>query len=62
MSKVIVKQGENIENTLRKFKRVSSDTKREARKREYYLRPGLKKKEKSKEAQKRQSLLNKKYR
>ncbi|MDR2557466.1 MAG: 30S ribosomal protein S21 [Mycoplasmataceae bacterium] len=49
MAKVEVK---NIEfnDALKKFSHITSETKRSMRKHEYYLRPGLKAKEKSKEA------------
>lgn len=49
MSKVVVKDGE-LNEALKKFSRITSETRRTARKHEYYLRPGLRAKEKSKEA------------
>lgn len=49
MSKVAVKDGE-LNDALKKFSRITSETRRTARKHEYYLRPGLRAKEKSKEA------------
>lgn len=50
MPKTIVKENENIEDALRRFKRdVSrSGTLAEARKREYYLKPSVSKKLKQK--------------
>ena len=50
MQKVIVKQGEDLDEALRRFKRQVSKagTLQEAKKREFYLKPGLKRKEKSK--------------
>lgn len=43
MPKTEVRKGESIEDTLRRFKRnVSKDgTLQEARKREYYVKPGV---------------------
>lgn len=54
MPKVVVKEGENLEDALRRFKRqVSrSGTLAEARKREYYVKPGVKRKLKSEAARK----------
>jgi small subunit ribosomal protein S21 len=51
MPKTIVKENENIEDALRRFKRdVSrSGTLAEARKREYYLKPSVSKKLKQKQ-------------
>ncbi len=51
MSKIVVKNGD-INDALRKFSRITSETKRVAKKHEYYLRPGLRMKEKQKEARK----------
>lgn len=48
MPKVELKDGESLEQALKRFKRVSSSVKQEVRKREYHLRPGLKRKEKAK--------------
>jgi small subunit ribosomal protein S21 len=61
MPKIVIKDGENIESALKRFKRVSSETKREVKKHEFHLRPGLKRKEKSKEAQKRQRKAKKQF-
>lgn len=54
MSKVVLKDKENLDDALRRFKRqVSrSGTLAEARKREYYVKPGVKKKMKSEAARK----------
>lgn len=54
MPRVVVKEGENLDDALRRFKRqVSrSGTLAEARKREYYVKPGVKRKLKSEAARK----------
>jgi small subunit ribosomal protein S21 len=49
MPKVIVKDGE-INEALKKFGRIASETRKAAKRHEYYLRPGLRAKAKSKEA------------
>jgi len=51
MAKTVVRDNENIEDALRRFKRdVSrSGTLQEARKREYYVKPSISKKIKKKE-------------
>lgn len=55
MNKTNVRDGENLEDALRRFKRSVSKTGtlREARKREYYEKPSVKRKKKSEEARKR---------
>lgn len=55
MAKTNVRDGENIEDALRRFKRSvsKSGTLREARKREYYDKPSVKRKKKSEAARKR---------
>jgi small subunit ribosomal protein S21 len=55
MPKTVVKDNENIEDALRRFKRdVSrSGTLQEARKREYYLKPSVSKKLRRKMNQKK---------
>jgi len=55
MPKTIVRDNENIEDALRRFKRdVSrSGTLAEARKREYYVKPSISKKIKQKENKKK---------
>ena len=54
MAKVIVKENENLDDALRRFKRQVSrnGTLAEARKREYYVKPGVKKKLKQEAARK----------
>lgn len=55
MSKIEVKNNESLDDALRRFKRQVSKTGtlQEARKREYYVKPGIKKKLKSEEARKK---------
>ncbi|WP_091530740.1 30S ribosomal protein S21 [Alkalibacterium subtropicum] len=55
MTKTELKKGENLEDALRRFKRSvsKSGTMKEARKREYYEKPSVKRKKKSIEARKR---------
>ena len=55
MTTVIRKEGESLEETLRRFKREVSKvwTLREARKREHYEKPSVKRKKKSEAARKR---------
>ncbi len=54
MAKVVVKENENLDDALRRFKRQVSrnGTLAEARKREYYVKPGVKRKLKSENARK----------
>lgn len=54
MSKVVVKDNEGLDDVLRRFKRQVSrnGTLAEARKREYYVKPGVKRKLKSEAARK----------
>ncbi|NLC42497.1 MAG: 30S ribosomal protein S21 [Erysipelothrix sp.] len=54
MSKVVVKDNEGLDDALRRFKRQVSrnGTLAEARKREYYVKPGVKRKLKSEAARK----------
>lgn len=54
MSKVVVKDNEALDEALRRFKRQVSrnGTLAEARKREYYVKPGVRKKMKSEAARK----------
>ena len=56
MSSVIVKENETLDSALRRFKRQVSrtGTLAEARKREFYVKPGLKRKMKSEAARKNQ--------
>ncbi|MGL4383408.1 MAG: 30S ribosomal protein S21 [Bacilli bacterium] len=55
MSKVEVRGNESLDDALRRFKRQVSKTGtlQEARKREYYVKPGIRKKLKSEEARKK---------
>lgn len=55
MSKTVIRENESIEDALRRFKRDVSKTGtlREARKREFYEKPSVKRKKKSEEARKR---------
>ncbi|MDR1991872.1 MAG: 30S ribosomal protein S21 [Mycoplasmataceae bacterium] len=53
MPKIIVKDGE-LNEALKRFSRITSETRRIAKRHEFYLRPGLRAKEKSKEARKYQ--------
>ena len=54
MAKVIVKENEQLDDALRRFKRQVSrnGTLVEARKREYYVKPGVKRRLKSESARK----------
>ena len=54
MAKVIVKDNEALDDALRRFKRQVSrnETLLEARKREYYVKPGVRRKLKSEAARK----------
>ena len=54
MPKVVLKENEQLDDALRRFKRQVSrtGTLAEARKREYYVKPGVKKKLKSEAASK----------
>lgn len=53
MSKVIVKDGEDIEDALKRFKRqVNKDGQlQECKKRNYYEKPGVRRRNKQKESQ-----------
>lgn len=55
MSKTTVRENESLDDALRRFKRnvSKSGTLREARKREFYEKPSVKRKKKSEEARKR---------
>jgi small subunit ribosomal protein S21 len=54
MPRIIIKPEENLDDALRRFKRSVSrnGTLAEAKKREYYVKPGVKKKLKSEAARK----------
>lgn len=55
MSRVVIKDNEELDDALRRFKRQVSrnGTLAEARKREFYVKPGIRKKEKSEAARKK---------
>ena len=61
MSNIIVKENETLDSALRRFKREVSKvgTLTEARKREYYVKPSIKRKQKSEAARKTASKRNK---
>jgi len=55
LTKTVVRKNESIEDALRRFKRTvsKSGTIKEARKREYYEKPSVRRKKKSEAARKR---------
>ncbi len=55
MPKTIVRENETLDDALRRFKRQvnKAGTIQEARRREYYLKPGLKRKLKSENARRK---------
>ena len=55
MPKTIVRDNESLDDALRRFKRQvnKAGTLAEARKREYYLKPGIKRKLKSEQARRK---------
>ena len=55
LSSVIVKDGETLDSALRRFKRncAKAGIQQEIRKREYYEKPGVRKRKKSEAARKR---------
>lgn len=55
MSKTVVRKNESLDDALRRFKRTvsKSGTLQEARKREYYEKPSVRRKKKSEAARKR---------
>lgn len=55
MPKTIVREGETLDEALRRFKRQvnKAGTIQETRKREFYLKPGLKRKLKSEQARRK---------
>ena len=55
MATVIVKEGESLDNALRRFKRqcAKDGIQQEIRKREHYEKPSVKRKKKSEAARKR---------
>ena len=54
MSRVVLKENENLDDALRRFKRqvARNGTLAEARKRQYYVKPGVKRKLKIEAARK----------
>ena len=59
MSKIVVRKNESLDDALRRFKRsvTKAGTLQEARKREHYEKPSVKRKRKSEAARKRQKIL-----
>ena len=55
MAKVVVKEGEPFEKALKRFKKKveASGILKEVRRREHYLKPSIRKKEKQRAAEKR---------
>ncbi len=55
MIKILLREGENVEKALKRFKRKveQAGILKEVRKREYYLKPSIKKKLKSRAAEAR---------
>ena len=55
MAQIIVREGENLESALKRFKRscARDGVMAEVRKREYYEKPSVKRKKKSEAARKR---------
>lgn len=43
----------DLEKAIKRFKRISNETKRDTKRHQFYLRPGLRLKEKAKESRKR---------
>lgn len=64
MTRTEIKDGENLEDALRRFKRsvAQTGTLRTARKNEYYEKPSVRRKLKSEEARKRANRANRKKR
>lgn len=54
MARIIVKNGD-VNTALKKFTRVAADTRKAKSRHDYYLRPGLRAKEKAKAAAKYRS-------
>lgn len=63
MAKTVVRENESLDDALRRFKRQVSrtGTLAEARKREFYVKPGLKRKLKSEAARKTTKVKDKKF-
>ena len=56
MSKVVVRKNESLDDALRRFKRSVTKALQEARKREHYEKPSVKRKRKSEAARKRKKI------
>ena len=58
MSKIVVRKNESLDDALRRFKRsvTKAGTLQEARKREHYEKPSVKRKRKSEAARKRKKI------
>ncbi len=52
MSRTIIVEND-LEQAIKRFKRIANETRRDFRKHEYYLRPGLRRMEKKKESLKK---------
>lgn len=52
MSKTVNIENGDLEKGIKKFRRIANETKRDTKRHDFYLRPGLRKKEKQKEARK----------
>lgn len=62
-TRTVVRDNESLDDALRRFKKKvgQAGTLQETRKREFYLRPGLKKKRKQEEARKKNSKAKKNF-
>jgi len=58
----IIVKNKDVEAALRNFKRITSETRKDTKKHEFYLRPGLRLREKSKLAEKKRRLSMKRKR
>lgn len=52
VSRTIIVEDGDVEKAIKRFKRIANETKRDTKRHEYYLRPGLRLKEKQKAARK----------
>ena len=59
MAEVILKEGETLEQALKKFQRVSASKKRRIKSKREYLKPGVRKRLKAKEVRKKLAKKNK---
>lgn len=64
MTRTEIKKGESLDDALRRFKRSvsKSGTLREARKREFYEKPSVRRKKKDEEARRREQRKNRRNR